>query len=70
MIMKKGLDERYESVNGQKYCIQFLVLHMLILRDEGDLGEDKATERAHEQVYWPGMQQNLAQWIRTYAISC
>ena len=65
----RTLEERYESVMGQKYCIRVLVLHMLILGDEGDLGEDKAVERAHEQVYWQGMQKNLAQWICTCAVS-
>ena len=68
------LKRRYESVSGQRSWTQFVVPHVLreeIMQElhagplEGHLGEDKTTGKVRERFYWPGLQQDVAQWIRT-----
>ena len=65
------LKRRYESLNGQRSWTQFVVPHMLreeIMQElyagflESHLGEDKTAGKVHKRFYWPGMQQDVAQW--------
>ncbi len=75
LFMENGILKRqYEGVRGHDSWTQFVV--PLKLRDEilnelhsdaleGHLGEDKTVGKVRERFYWPGMQRDVIQWIRT-----
>ena len=68
------LKQKYDSVSGQTSWTQLVVPRMLreeIMQElhagslEGHLGEDKTLGKIKERFYWPGVQQDVAQRIRT-----
>ncbi len=75
LFVENGILKRqYESIRGHDSWTQFVV--PLKLRDEilkelhsgaleGHLGEDKTVGKVRERFYWPGMQRDMIQWIRT-----
>ncbi len=75
LFVENGILKRqYEGVRGHDSWTQFVV--PLKLRDEilkelhsgaleGHLGEDKTVGKVRERCYWPGMQQDVIQGIRT-----
>ena len=75
LLIEDGLLKRkYDSEKGQRHWIQLVVPHVLreeIMKElhagslEGHLGEDKTLGKIQERFYWPGMQGDVAQWIRT-----
>ena len=78
LLVEEGLLKRkYDSEAGKKIWMQLVVPHALreeIIQElhagplEGHLGEDKTLGKVKEWFYWPGMQQDVAQWIRTCSV--
>ena len=75
LLVEEGLLKRkYDSVKGVGSWTQLvvpLVLREEILQEshagslEGHLGEDKTVGKIRERFYWPGIQEDVRQWIRT-----
>ena len=75
LLLEDGLLKlKYDHTNGSIYWSQMIVLHVLreeIMQEldagslEGNLGEDKTLGKIKERFDWPGMQQDIVQWIRT-----
>ena len=75
LLVEEGvLKQKYDSVSGNVSWTQFVVPRVLreqILQElhvgslEGHLGEDKTIGNVRECFYWPGIQQDVRQWIRT-----
>lgn len=74
LMVEEGLLKRkYDNVKGQISWTQLVprLLREEIMQElhagslEGHLGEDRTLGKVREQFYWPGMQQDVAQWIRT-----
>lgn len=75
LLVEEGfLKRKYDSVKGNRSWTQFVVPRVLreeILQElhagslEGHLGEDKTIGKVRERFYWPGIQQDVRQWIRT-----
>ena len=75
LLVEEGvLKRKYDSVKSNGFWTQFVVpcvLREQILQElhagslEGHLGEDKTNGKVREHFYWPGIQQDVTQWIRT-----
>ena len=75
LLLEDGvLKRKYESTQGLGSWTQFVVPRVLreeILQElhagalEGHLGEDKTVGKIQERFYWPGLQQDVSQWIRS-----
>ena len=68
------LKRKYEDSGGNRSWQQLVVPHTLreeIMRElhsgalEGHLGVEKTVSKIKERFYWPGMHQEVDQWIRT-----
>ena len=75
LLIEDGLLKRkYDNTKGSNYWTQMIVPHVLqeeIMKEphagslEGHLREDKILGKIKERFYWPGMQQDIVQWICT-----